>query len=243
MNQSQSQAVNTPHSESPSKTNDSIKSVLEATHIDKSFQIDETRIEVLKDISLSVQSGEFVAIMGKSGSGKSTLLSLLAGLDQPTAGQIKLNGDDLTHMSEEQLALKRQSDIGFVFQSFHLIPTLSVRENIEFPLSIARKQNPEKVKDLLEAVELSHRAGSFPHQLSGGEKQRTAIARALVANPKILFADEPTGNLDEKNADQVMQLLLNLQQAFNTALVIVTHDPGLAKLADRTITIVDGQLV
>ena len=118
-----------------------------------------------------------------------------------------------------------------------------MRENIEFPLSIARQYNPEKVTDLLEAVELSHRANSFPHQLSGGEKQRTAIARALVANPKILFADEPTGNLDEKNADQVMQLLLNLQQAFNTALVIVTHDPGLAKLADRTITIVDGQLV
>jgi putative ABC transport system ATP-binding protein len=220
-----------------------IKNVLQATHIFKSFQLENTRIEVLKDISLSVQSGEFVAIMGKSGSGKSTLLSLLAGLDQPTEGQIKLNGDDLTHMTEEQLAMKRQSDIGFVFQSFHLIPTLSVRENIEFPLSIARQYNPEKVTDLLEAVELSHRANSFPHQLSGGEKQRTAIARALVANPKILFADEPTGNLDEKNADQVMQLLLNLQQAFNTALVIVTHDPGLAKLADRTITIVDGQLV
>ena len=217
--------------------------VLEATHIYKSFQLEQNQIEVLKDISLSVQSGEFVAIMGKSGSGKSTLLSLLAGLDQPTEGQIKLNGDDLTHMSEEQLALKRQSDIGFVFQSFHLIPTLSVRENIEFPLSIARTQNPERVADLLEAVELTHRSNSFPHQLSGGEKQRTAIARALVANPQVLFADEPTGNLDEKNADQVMQLLLNLQQAFNTALVIVTHDPSLAKLADRTITIVDGQLV
>jgi putative ABC transport system ATP-binding protein len=217
--------------------------VLEANNIYKSFQLEQDQIEVLKNISMSVQSGEFVAIMGKSGSGKSTLLSLLAGLDQPTAGQIKLNGDDLTHMSEEQLALKRQSDIGFVFQSFHLIPTLSVRENIEFPLSIARVQNTAKVEELLTAVELTHRAMSFPHQLSGGEKQRTAIARALVANPKILFADEPTGNLDEKNADQVMDLLLNLQQAFNTALVIVTHDPGLAKLADRTITIVDGQLV
>ena len=217
--------------------------VLEATHIYKSFQLEQNTIEVLKDISLSVHSGEFVAIMGKSGSGKSTLLSLMAGLDQPTSGQIKLNGDDLTHMSEEQLALKRQSDIGFVFQSFHLIPTLSVRENIEFPLSIARQQNPAKVDELLDAVELTHRANSFPHQLSGGEKQRTAIARALVANPQILFADEPTGNLDEKNADQVMQLLLHLQQAFNTALVIVTHDPSLAKLADRTITIVDGQLV
>ncbi|VAW48169.1 ABC transporter ATP-binding protein [hydrothermal vent metagenome] len=223
---------------------DAIKiDVLEAKNIYKSFQLEQDQIEVLKDINLSVHPGEFVAIMGKSGSGKSTLLSLLAGLDHPTAGQIKLNGDDLTHMSEEQLALKRQSDIGFVFQSFHLIPTLSVRENIEFPLSIARQQNPARVDELLDAVELTHRAMSFPHQLSGGEKQRTAIARALVAKPQILFADEPTGNLDEKTADQVMQLLLNLQQAFNTALVIVTHDPSLAKLADRTITIVDGRLV
>jgi len=228
--------MNTNESES------STINVLEATEIHKSFQLEHNQIDVLKNISLSVKSGEFVAIMGKSGSGKSTLLSLLAGLDQPTTGQIKLNGDDLTHMSEEQLALKRQSDIGFVFQSFHLIPTLTVRENIEFPLSIARQQNTDRVDELLHAVELSHRSMSFPHQLSGGEKQRTAIARALVAKPQILFADEPTGNLDGKNADQVMQLLLNLQQAFNTALVIVTHDPSLAELADRTITIIDGQL-
>lgn len=246
MNPSQANAQSTAaelSTDHPNQDGNTQQTVLNASHIYKSFQLDQNQIEVLKDISLSVQSGEFVAIMGKSGSGKSTLLSLLAGLDQPTAGEIKLNGDDLTRMSEEQLALKRQSDIGFVFQSFHLIPTLSVRENIEFPLSIARQHHPEKVTDLLEAVELTHRANSFPHQLSGGEKQRTAIARALVANPQILFADEPTGNLDGKNADQVMQLLLNLQQAFNTALVIVTHDPSLAEMADRTITIVDGQLV
>ncbi len=217
--------------------------VLKATEISKSFQLDQSTIEVLADISLLVNQGEFVAIMGKSGSGKSTLLSLLAGLDQPSAGQILLNGEDLTHMSEEELAIKRQTDIGFVFQSFHLIPTLSVQENIEFPLSIARKSNSDRVNELIEAVELGHRRNSFPHQLSGGEKQRTAIARALVAKPKILFADEPTGNLDGKNADQVMQLLLSLQKAFNTALVIVTHDPSIAQMADRTITIVDGQLV
>lgn len=221
----------------------STEQVLTATNINKSFALDDSEIVVLENISLHVKQGEFVAIMGKSGSGKSTLLSILAGLDQPTAGQVKLNGDELTNMSEEALALKRQSDIGFVFQSFHLIPTLSVYENIEFPLSIARKQEPSRVNELIKAVELDHRKSSFPHQLSGGEKQRTAIARALVAQPKILFADEPTGNLDEKNADQVMQLLLELQKAFNTALVIVTHDPALAALADRTITIVDGQLV
>lgn len=223
-------------------TKPSTEQVLTATNINKSFALDDSEIVVLENISLHVKQGEFVAIMGKSGSGKSTLLSILAGLDQPTAGQVKLNGDELTNMSEEALALKRQSDIGFVFQSFHLIPTLSVYENIEFPLSIARKQEPSRVNELIKAVELDHRKSSFPHQLSGGEKQRTAIARALVAQPKILFADEPTGNLDEKNADQVMQLLLELQKAFNTALVIVTHDPALAALADRTITIVDGQL-
>lgn len=219
------------------------ENVLTAHNIIKNFALDDSEIKVLEDISLHVKQGEFVAIMGKSGSGKSTLLSILAGLDQPSAGQVVLNGDDLTQMSEEELALKRQSDIGFVFQSFHLIPTLSVQENIEFPLSIARKQNQSRVDELIKAVELGHRINSFPHQLSGGEKQRTAIARALVAQPKILFADEPTGNLDEKNADQVMQLLLDLQKAFNTALVIVTHDPALAALADRTITIVDGHLV
>lgn len=218
------------------------QTVLEAKQIHKSFELENDQIDVLRDINLDVNSGEFVAIMGKSGSGKSTLLSLLAGLDHPSSGQITLNGEDITDFSEEQLALKRQSDIGFVFQSFHLIPTLSVKENIEFPLSIARKPNDERVEELLAAVELQHRANSFPHQLSGGEKQRTAIARALVAQPKILFADEPTGNLDEKNAEQVMQLLLDLQQAFNTALVVVTHDPGLAKLANRTIHIVDGQI-
>ena len=218
------------------------QTVLTASHLHKSFALDGDTIPVLEDISLSVNTGEFVAIMGKSGSGKSTLLSLLAGLDQPTSGVVTLNGDDMTRMSEEQLAVKRQSDIGFVFQSFHLIPTLNVTENIAFPLNIARKSNQERVDELVSAVELTHRKHSFPHQLSGGEKQRTAIARALVSQPKILFADEPTGNLDEKNADQVMQLLVDLQQAFNTALVIVTHDPGLAAMADRTITLVDGQL-
>ena len=239
MTQTMNQTMNQSITQAPANSG----AVLRAENVEKSFQLDALRIDVLNDISLQVKQGEFVAIMGKSGSGKSTLLSLLAGLDQPTRGLITLNGDDLTQMSEEELALKRQADIGFVFQSFHLIPTLTVQENIEFPLTIARNSNPERVKELIDAVELTHRTGSFPHQLSGGEKQRTAIARALVANPKILFADEPTGNLDEKNAEQVMQLLLSLQKAFNTALVIVTHDPGLAKLADRTITIVDGQLV
>ncbi|MCW8869366.1 MAG: ABC transporter ATP-binding protein, partial [Proteobacteria bacterium] len=151
--------------------------VLVAEHLSKSFQIDQTDISVIKDVSLQVNAGEFVAIMGKSGSGKSTLLSLLAGLDYPDNGRVLLNQDDLTVMDEEQLALKRQRDMGFVFQSFHLIPTLTVAENVAFPLQIAGQPDSGRVDELIEAVDLNHRRDSLPHQLSGGEKQRTALAR------------------------------------------------------------------
>ena len=216
--------------------------LLLANNINKSFNLGVQKIDVLQDVSLTIQEGEFVAIMGKSGSGKSTLISIFAGLDIPDTGSIVLNGNELTTLNEDQLASKRQSDISFVFQSFHLIPTLTVAENIGFPLKILRNFNQKHVDELLQKVELTHRANSFPHQLSGGEKQRTAIARALISQPKILFADEPTGNLDEKNANSVMDLLINLQKEFNTALVIVTHDPAIAKLANRTIHIIDGQI-
>jgi len=216
--------------------------LLLANNINKSFNLGVQKIDVLQDVSLTIQEGEFVAIMGKSGSGKSTLISIFAGLDIPDTGSIVLNGNELTTLNEDQLASKRQSDISFVFQSFHLIPTLTVAENIGFPLKISRNFNQKHVDELLQKVELTHRANSFPHQLSGGEKQRTAIARALISQPKILFADEPTGNLDEKNANSVMDLLINLQKEFNTALVIVTHDPAIAKLANRTIHIIDGQI-
>ncbi|MFV0543730.1 MAG: ABC transporter ATP-binding protein [Marinicella pacifica] len=214
--------------------------VLQAEHLSKSFQIEQTGISVIKDVSLQVKAGEFVAIMGKSGSGKSTLLSLLAGLDYPDSGRVLLNGDDLTALDEEQLALKRQRDMGFVFQSFHLIPTLTVAENVAFPLQIAGQPDDARVEELLQAVDLNHRRDSLPHQLSGGEKQRTALARALVSKPSIVFADEPTGNLDQKNAAQVMDLLINLQQSFGSALVVVTHDQAVADRADRVITLVDG---
>ncbi len=214
--------------------------VLQAEHLSKSFQIEQTGISVIKNVSLEVKAGEFVAIMGKSGSGKSTLLSLLAGLDYPDSGRVLLNGDDLTALDEEQLALKRQRDMGFVFQSFHLIPTLTVAENVAFPLQIAGQPDDARVEELLQAVDLNHRRDSLPHQLSGGEKQRTALARALVSKPSIVFADEPTGNLDQKNAAQVMDLLINLQQSFGSALVVVTHDQAVADRADRVITLVDG---
>ena len=216
--------------------------LLNANNISKSFNLENHAISVLQDVSVAIKQAEFVAIMGKSGSGKSTLISILAGLDSPDSGSVILNEEDLTQLKEDQLAQRRQTDISFVFQSFHLIPTLTVAENIGFPLKIARDYDQDKVDQLLKKVELAHRADSFPHQLSGGEKQRTAIARALITHPKILFADEPTGNLDETNAKSVMQLLIDLQKEFQTALVIVTHDPAIAHLADRVINIIDGKI-
>lgn len=219
-----------------------MNTLLKASNLNKSFQLENQPIHVLKDINVDIKKGEFVAIMGKSGSGKSTLLSILAGLDSPDTGEVFLNEEDLTQLSEDQLALKRQSDIGFVFQSFHLIPTLTVAENIGFPLKISQSFSQQYVDDLLQKVQLTQRFQSFPHQLSGGEKQRTAIARALVTRPQILFADEPTGNLDEKNAQAVMNLLISLRKEFNTTLVVVTHDIEIARLADRIIEIVDGSI-
>lgn len=219
-----------------------MNTLLKALNIHKSFLLENQSIHVLKNINLEIKMGEFVAIMGKSGSGKSTLLSILAGLDSPDTGEVFLNEEDLTQLSEDQLALKRQSDIGFVFQSFHLIPTLTVAENIGFPLKISQSFSQQQVDNLLQKVQLTQRSHSFPHQLSGGEKQRTAIARALVTQPKILFADEPTGNLDEKNAQAVLDLLISLRKEFNTTLVVVTHDAEIAKLADRIIEIVDGSI-
>jgi len=216
--------------------------LLSARQINKSFPVGDDKIEVLQDIELSIHSGEFVAIMGKSGSGKSTLLSILAGLDMPTAGQVILKDQDLTALDENALAKTRQHEIAFVFQSFHLIPSLNVEENVAFPLQIRREANAELVDELINKVDLQHRRTSFPHQLSGGEKQRTAIARALITSPAILFADEPTGNLDEANAAIVMKLLKDLQREFNTALVVVTHDEGVAAQADRIIRLVDGRI-
>lgn len=217
--------------------------LIQADNLSKSVGVDERRISILTNISLEIDAGEFIVIMGKSGSGKSTLLSLLAGLDYPDSGEIWLAGENLTNLTEDQLAQKRQQQMGFVFQSFHLLPTLTVAENIAFPLDIARQPDMAQVNALIDAVGLSHRRDNMPHQLSGGEQQRCAVARALVARPQVVFADEPTGNLDERNAKQVMQLLLELRANSATALVVVTHDASLAEQADRVIYIQDGCLV
>ena len=217
--------------------------LLMGTELTKTVQVGEQTLAIIKDVNIHVNAGEFVVIMGKSGSGKSTLLGLLAALDYPDNGSVELSGQTLSSLDEDLLAAIRQRDMGFVFQSFHLLPTLTVAENIAFPLDIARRPNKVRVDELIEAVGLGHRRNSLPNQLSGGEQQRTAVARALVAQPKIVFADEPTGNLDEQNAAQVMQLLLNLRQQVGSALVVVTHDPALAAMADRVIIMHDGRVV
>ena len=217
--------------------------LLRAIGLNKTVQVGEQTLSIIKDVDIYVNAGEFVIIMGKSGSGKSTLLGLLAALDYPDSGTVSLAGQMLSSLDEDALAVIRQHDMGFVFQSFHLLPTLTVAENIAFPLDIARRPNPARVDELIDAVDLGHRRHSLPNQLSGGEQQRTAVARALVSHPKIVFADEPTGNLDEQNADQVMQLLLDLRQKVGSALVVVTHDPALAEMADRVITMHDGRIV
>lgn len=216
--------------------------LLTASQLNKTVQVGEQTLSIIKDVDIYVNAGEFVVIMGKSGSGKSTLLGLLAALDYPDSGTVSLAGQMLSSLDEDALAVIRQHDMGFVFQSFHLLPTLTVAENIAFPLDIARRPNPARVDELIDAVDLGHRRHSLPNQLSGGEQQRTAVARALVSHPKIVFADEPTGNLDEQNADQVMQLLLDLRQQVGSALVVVTHDPALAEMADRVITMHDGRI-
>lgn len=219
------------------------QALLIGSGLNKSVQVGEQVLFIIKDVDIHVNAGEFVVIMGKSGSGKSTLLGLLAALDYPDSGSVMLGDHQLSTLDEDALALIRQREMGFVFQSFHLLPTLSVAENIAFPLDIARQPDAVRVDALIEAVGLTHRRDSLPSQLSGGEQQRTAVARALVSHPKIVFADEPTGNLDEQNADQIMQLLLDLRQQEGAALVVVTHDPALAAMADRVITMHDGRIM
>ena len=218
--------------------------ILEAKQVTKTYKIDGRGITVLKNISLAIPQGEFVVFTGSSGSGKSTLLSLLSGLDNPTEGRIFVQERDITNLSEDELAPLRNETIGFVFQSFHLVPSLTSRENIMFPAELrGDREAGAKADSLLQQVGLAERGNNFPHQLSGGEKQRVAICRALINNPKIMFADEPTGNLDSKNGQGILNVLLELHKERQTTLVLVTHDTEIPKLADRVIRLHDGQIV
>jgi putative ABC transport system ATP-binding protein len=214
--------------------------ILEADRVTKTYAIGNRQIAVLDAVSFNVQPGEFVVIMGSSGSGKSTLLSLLSGLDQPTSGRICIDGADITHWSEDQLAPIRNHTFGFVFQSFHLAPSLNTLENVAFRRD---KEARSRARALLERVGLGSRAANFPHQLSGGEKQRVAICRALINQPKIIFADEPTGNLDSANGAGIIDLLVQLHREARTTLVLVTHAQDVAAHAGRIITLADGKVV
>ena len=220
--------------------------ILEATGITKTIDTGTHRVEILRGVDLELPAGQFVAIMGASGSGKSTLLGLLAGLDTPTSGKVIIDGVDITGLNEDALALVRGRKIGFVFQSYQLIPTLTAEENVLLPHELAGGDVAAgliRARELLTNVGLADRMDHYPVQLSGGEQQRVALARAFMCKPPILMADEPTGNLDSVNGAHVLDLLISLNQREGTTLVLVTHDRALASRADRIVTLSDGQVV
>jgi putative ABC transport system ATP-binding protein len=216
---------------------------LEIRHLGKRLPSGGRELTILDDVSLSVEPGSSVAILGPSGSGKSTLLGLMAGLDRPSSGEVLLDGEPIHALSEDELALLRRRKIGFVFQSFQLLPNLTARENILLPLELRAESGAEaRVEELLEAVGLGERGHHYPVQLSGGEQQRVALARAFAPRPSILFADEPTGNLDSVTGESILHLLVDLQRRDGTTLVLVTHDPAVAELAERRIYLRDGRI-
>ncbi len=218
--------------------------VLSAAGLGKQVSSPEGTLTILENINLEVSSGEVVALVGPSGAGKTTLLALLAGLDRPTSGSIELCGSRLETLDEDGRAQVRGRDVGFVFQSFHLVPSLTALENVMLPLELAEESNAAtRARNALESVGLGSRTGHYPRQLSGGEKQRVAIARAFVSNPAVLFADEPTGNLDTASGDRVSELLFNLNKQSGTTLVLVTHDKTLASRCDRIIELEAGKLL
>ena len=222
--------------------------MIQVTGLRKSIRNGARTVEILKGIDFAVPAGQFAAIMGSSGSGKSTLLGLLAGLDTPTAGDVHLNGTAISYLSEDKLAQVRGRTIGFVFQSYQLIPTLTALENVLLPheLNADAKTGAEgmtRARQLLGSVGLSDRLDHYPVQLSGGEQQRVALARAFILRPPIVLADEPTGNLDTANGQAVLELLLDLNRREGTTLVLVTHDPTVAALAHRRITLRDGMVL
>jgi putative ABC transport system ATP-binding protein len=218
--------------------------MLEARHLTKEYRSGDHRLAVLRDVSFTIPDGAFVAIVGPSGSGKTTLLGLLAGLDVPSNGSVLLDGADLSTLSEDKRAQLRGAKVGFVFQSFQLIPTLTALENVQVPLELRGDDGaPARARELLGRVGLADREDHFPNQLSGGEQQRVAIARAFSNAPKLLFADEPTGNLDTGTGARIVELLETLNRESGTTIILVTHDLGLAGRAQRIIRLADGSVV
>jgi putative ABC transport system ATP-binding protein len=233
-----------PSSASPLSATPASPTALEARDVAKSLPFGRSRIDILKGISLRVARGEFVALIGPSGSGKSTLLGILAGLDAPTQGQVLVDGIDISRMSEARLAAVRNQQIGMVFQAFNLIPTLTAQENVEVPLYVGKHPGKpaDRAKEALALVGLAPRLGNRPNQLSGGEQQRVAIARALATNPAIVIMDEPTGNLDRQNGDNLLRLIRDLRASTGATFLIATHDAAVARAADRAIRVVDGTI-
>lgn len=218
--------------------------MIKLSNVTKTVRSGADDLTILDNVSIEIPDGEFVAVTGASGSGKSTLLGLIAGLDAPSSGGIFIDGDEVTSMSEDELASLRSNKIGFVFQSFHLIPSLTAFENVLIPMEIlGMKEAKSRAGQLLEEVDLTNRGHHYPTELSGGEQQRVAIARAFANNPKILLADEPTGNLDSKNGSHIFELMTELHRQNNVTLVLVTHDQNLAEMAQRQIVLKDGQVL
>ncbi|CEO05777.1 ABC transporter ATP-binding protein [Paraclostridium sordellii] len=217
--------------------------ILETINLGKIYGKKETEVHALRDASLKINKGEFVAIVGPSGSGKSTFLHLIGGLERPSSGTIKVDGIDICCLSDKELARYRREKVGFVFQQYNLIPVLNVEENIELPIKLDNKEVDKKyISEFMDLLGLGERKNHLPNQLSGGQQQRVAIARALSAKPSIILADEPTGNLDTKTTEEVMDLLKTSIRKYNQTLIMITHNENIAKKADRIITIVDGKL-
>lgn len=218
-------------------------SILNATHLKKYYGKDESLVKALDDVNVSVENGQFVAIIGTSGSGKSTLLNMLGGLDIPTEGSVQVENKSLEKLTEEQLTVFRRQRIGFIFQNYNLIPYLTAYENIVLPVRLDGKNEDKKfLKEIVRFLELDGKLSNYPSHLSGGQQQRVAIARALVSKPAIILADEPTGNLDSRTSDKVIDLLKMTSEKFNQTIVMITHNPEIAEKADVRIRIEDGKI-
>ena len=217
--------------------------ILEVTNLCKTYGKGDTMVKALDNVSFSVEKGEFVAIIGQSGSGKSTLLHILGGVDVPTKGSVVINQTDISNLDETALAIFRRRQIGLIYQFYNLIPILTVKENLTLPLLLdGRKPDEKQISTLVKRLGLEHRLDHLPNQLSGGQQQRVSIGRALVNNPALMLADEPTGNLDSENSKEIISLLRQFNKDFNQTVIIITHDEKIANSADRVITIEDGKI-
>lgn len=218
--------------------------ILKVDNLTKIYGKDTTKVVALDHVSFSVEKGEFVAIVGASGSGKSTLLHLIGGVDRPTSGKVFIDGKDIFNFNDDKLAIFRRRQVGLIYQFYNLIPILNVEENISLPLSLDNREvDKEKLDNLLKLLGLQNRKNHLPNELSGGQQQRTSIGRALITNPTIILADEPTGNLDSKSSDEIVALLKKSNKELNQTIIMITHNMEIAKVADRIIKIEDGKIV